>query len=170
MRLSRHCYDKAHRCPGWAGGGLKYPKGANRCDNGHIQIDYSNRWKRDWTFHRCDKCDVVCWPIVTQWLDPAHWRWWVSHRIKSRLQDWVWHTLQPFIVATLARLCGWIDRIPAYRRRPGPGKGRHWTQSQWGCWPLRLAHRSMKLDERWKTCVWEDVPDGEEEASDHVIP
>lgn len=166
MRLSRHCYDKPHRCPGWAGGGFKYPKGEDRCNGGHIQIDYSNRWKRDWTFHHCDKCDVVCWPIVVQWLDWRHWRWWVGYRVKMRFQDWVMFKLQPFVVVNLVHLCKVIDRIPAYRRRPEPKKGRHWTHSQWGCWPLRLATFSDKLDQRWKTNVWEHIPDGEEQQGD----
>lgn len=160
MRLSRHCYDKPHRCPGWAGGGWKYPRGAQRCDNGHIEIDYSNRWKRNWTFHHCDKCDVVCWPIFTQWLDPSYWRWKLT-RLRGWWQEHVTWWLQEFVVVALVRLCHMIDHIPAYRRRPDPEKGRHWTSSGWGC-VLRLGTASDKLDQHWKTHIWEHPIEGEQ--------
>lgn len=35
MRLSRPCYDKAHRCPGWAGGGWKSAR-RDRCPGGYV--------------------------------------------------------------------------------------------------------------------------------------
>lgn len=168
MRLSRHCYDKPHRCPGWNGGGMKFAK-ESRCDGGHIQIDYTSRWKRDWTFHRCDRCDVICWPIVVQWLDWRHWTWQLRHW-KFRLAERILWPAQYYIVTGLARLCDLIDNIPAYRRRPDPEKGWHWTRSQWGCWPLRLATTSDKLDQRWKTRVWGPVPEGEgKQDDDHTV-
>lgn len=127
MRLSRHCYDKPRRCPGWNGGGFTYAK-VQRCDNGSIQINYSSRWKRDWTFHRCDTCDVVCWPIVTQELDPAYWRHWHLYQFKNWTQERLLWPLQKAIVLGL------------YTR------------------PLRFGTVALKLDERWKTNVWETTP------------
>jgi len=86
MRLSRHCYDKPHRCPGWAGGGTRYPKGESRCESGRLQINYEDRWYR-WRFHRCNKCDVAAWPIVVQELDWTWWRW-RFHGWFWKLKDW----------------------------------------------------------------------------------
>ena len=37
MRISRPCYDKPYRCPGWAGGGMRYAK-VDRCSNGRTDI------------------------------------------------------------------------------------------------------------------------------------
>jgi hypothetical protein len=165
VRLSRHCYDKPHRCPGWAGGGAKYPKGESRCNNGHIQIDYSNWWTRDWTFHRCDKCDVVCWPIVVRELDWHWWRW--------RLHDWKYwwndrlYDAQYRVVAGLENLCGRLDRIPILQRDE---RGKWiWVSSCWGCWPLRLATLSDKLDQRWKTRVWTPVTEEGRKDREHSV-
>lgn len=123
MRLSRHCYDKPHRCPGWAGGGFRYAR-VNRCEGGRIQIDYSSRWKRNWTFHRCDRCNVVCWPIVIRELD---WRWWLEWRL---WRFWTFWLPERFV------------------------------------WPVQRAivivTRSYRLDQRWKTRIWEPVPEGEQ--------
>jgi hypothetical protein len=66
MRLSRPCYDKFHRCPGWIGGGPRYAR-RTRCDNGHIQVRYDARlWK--WRFWPCNRCDVVVWPYAIRWF------------------------------------------------------------------------------------------------------
>ena len=69
IRLSRPCYDKAHRCPGWAGGGLKYARRV-RCTNGYISIDYTNRWWR-WRTWTCNTCNVVTLPSVVRWTSPG---------------------------------------------------------------------------------------------------
>ena len=67
MRLSRPCYDKIRRCPGWVGGGPKYPRGESRCHNGRIRVDFGARlWK--WRFWPCDTCDVVIWPYAIRWF------------------------------------------------------------------------------------------------------
>lgn len=92
IRLSRGCYDKFHRCPGWVGGGNKYPKGdRSRCDNGRIlyfSMETSEPirlWK--WRFIGCDTCNVVVWPYVTRYIDPT--AWWVEIRYSLlRLQRW----------------------------------------------------------------------------------
>lgn len=74
MRISRPCYDKFHRCPGWAGGGVKYAKRGSRCEGGHIAVDYDARlWK--WRLWRCGTCDVVVLPYLVRWLDFGWWRW-----------------------------------------------------------------------------------------------
>jgi hypothetical protein len=90
MRLSRHCYNKPHRCPGWIGGGTRWAK-VHRCDNGRIVMDYDDPWRK-WRFNRCDTCDVVCWPIVVRELD---WRWW-GWRLDSFWRFWMpEHVLWP---------------------------------------------------------------------------
>jgi hypothetical protein len=135
VRLSRHCYDKPHRCPGWAGGGWKYPRRdrENRCDNGRINIDYSSYWSRNWRFHRCNTCDVVCWPIVLQELDPAYWRHWHWYRFKNWFEEHVVWPWQYNIVAGLETLCTWIDKIPVWQRNEAGKLVR--LPSCWGCWP-----------------------------------
>lgn len=88
MRLSRTCYDKAHRCPGWAGGGIHSAK-VSRCPSGSIRtrdmrigeedgrrVVYGRYPSEDkWRFGHCTDCDVVTWPVITRWLDPGWLRW-----------------------------------------------------------------------------------------------
>lgn len=69
MNISRPCYDKYHRCPRWAGPGLRYAK-ERRCADGHVVFDPSQRlWK--WRIHRCDRCDVLVLPYLFRWVDPT---------------------------------------------------------------------------------------------------
>lgn len=100
MRMSRMCYDKSHRCPGWAGGGMRYAK-VSRCDNGHVRTrvpyeglpgEFEVPYAQPWRFGYCDTCDVVTWPSVTRWLD---WRWLRSYarhdiprRVRYRIESW----------------------------------------------------------------------------------
>lgn len=78
IRISRPCYDKYHRCPGWNGGGLRYAK-RDRCDGGYVTVDYDKRcWT--WRSHRCNKCRVIVLPYRVRWFDPS---WWWSS-IRSR--------------------------------------------------------------------------------------
>lgn len=75
LRISRPCYDKYHRCPGWAGGGTKWAR-VQKCYTGYIDVDYSRRaWK--WRTHRCASCGVIVLPYVVRWLDLGWWRWMV---------------------------------------------------------------------------------------------
>lgn len=76
MRLSRVCYDKAHRCPGWAGGGFKFAK-VKLCEDGRLDVwdEKYGRWWRYLRFAKCCECDVRTWPLITRWLDPSWWRW-----------------------------------------------------------------------------------------------
>lgn len=95
MRLSRPCYDKPHRCPGWAGGGIHRAK-VDRCYNGSIRTrvpyegypgEFHYPGSKKWRFGHCNKCDIVTWPVVTRWLDPGWWKW-VFHKWTWRYDDW----------------------------------------------------------------------------------
>lgn len=81
-RLSRPCYDKYHRCPGWAGGGLKYAK-RKRCDGGSIQVDWDDDWWA-WKFWRCGKCNVTVLPYYSRKLSLAYWAWEIAHWYRFR--------------------------------------------------------------------------------------
>jgi hypothetical protein len=74
MRLSRPCYDKMHRCPGWAGGGMRFAR-HDRCVNGRLRPRgrrehiYAGRlWRL--RLNRCDTCDVLALPYAVRWMDP----------------------------------------------------------------------------------------------------
>lgn len=83
MNIRRACYDKPHRCPGWAGGGFHYPKeGKSICDSGFIP--YSESRFDAWLFKKCSRCGTVRLPIVTKWLDPSWLKFWVVREI----EDW----------------------------------------------------------------------------------
>jgi hypothetical protein len=89
VRISRPCYDKFHRCPGWAGGGGRYAK-VQRCDSGRVQVDYdAPLWK--WRMWPCGTCPVVVLPYVIRWAEP---RWWLytlhsrASEIRYRLSIW----------------------------------------------------------------------------------
>jgi hypothetical protein len=73
MRISRPDYDKAHRCPGWSGGGMTRYATVRRCDGGYLHGDiYAGRWWR-FRMNRCDTCDLLVLPYVVRYLD---WRTW----------------------------------------------------------------------------------------------
>lgn len=139
MRLSRGCYDKYHRCPGWVGGGPRYAK-VHRCDNGHIQVDYDAvLWK--WRFWPCNTCDVVVWPWMTRWLSP--WQWWHGLRRWARdevdfvVDDWRWSrrsgvnipwSLWLLVVSECRRLPKWLRLRRVYARLWGERQQRHWRR------------------------------------------
>lgn len=88
MRLSRPCYDKFHRCPGWAGGGFKYPK-VDKCTNGYIKYgkDYTYRI---WEFGHCSKCDVIVFPNHIRYIDATFYKselLWKIQKIKWAVQN-----------------------------------------------------------------------------------
>lgn len=87
-RLSRGCYDKFHRCPGWNGGGPKYAK-VKRCDDGRIEVDYDNRWWA-WKFWPCDTCNVLVWPYHTRKLSLPWWKFELTHRHEGWRNDREW--------------------------------------------------------------------------------
>jgi len=87
VRLSRPCYDKPHRCPGWAGGGDRYAK-IQRCEGGHLNDLYEKRlWRL--RFNRCDTCDVLVLPYAIQYFGPWWWRYTIrkaARNIRYRVQ------------------------------------------------------------------------------------
>ena len=90
IRISRPCYDKMHRCPGWAGGGMRYAK-ADRCPNGGSITYYTTAYGSDqvkrlwkWRVSRCPECGVFVLPYVIRYAD---WRWW-RWDIPFRVSDW----------------------------------------------------------------------------------
>lgn len=61
-----------------------------------------------------------------------------------------------WIVDGLERLCTVLDHVPRVYRDAGRW---HFTiHGCWGCYPLRLADASARLDERWKTGHWTESP------------
>ncbi len=87
MRISRPCYDKFHRCPGWAGAGWKYPK-ESTCDGGSLAaFCYEGRWWK-WRFNQCQTCGIWVLPYLAHWLDP---RWWTFvPTLIRRWVEWQW--------------------------------------------------------------------------------
>lgn len=88
MRLSRPCYDKPWRCPGWAGGGMRYAK-RDRCEGGRM-LGWNHgeqRWPHLW-FHRCNTCDVVTLPFALRWVISVDWWGVVTRRAAWRLESW----------------------------------------------------------------------------------
>lgn len=92
-RISRPCYDKYRRCPGWAGPGLKYNKdGEDWCENGIV--DYTHFEKRLWKWRvaHCPICHTTILPYHVRWVDPTwlwsslKWKWYERYRAK----EWLW--------------------------------------------------------------------------------
>lgn len=81
---SRPCYDKFHRCPGWAGGGLRYAR-VRRCASGYIAYYNDDGmmplWR--WRTYRCPKCQVIVLPYVIRYADPR----WLGYRAARRWED-----------------------------------------------------------------------------------
>jgi hypothetical protein len=74
--ISRPCYDKPHRCPGWAGGGWLRAL-VSRCESGSLgRIDYRRRF---WRGARCPECNLYVLPIATQKVDPTFIWWRIRH-------------------------------------------------------------------------------------------
>lgn len=72
MRISRPCYDKPHRCPGWAGGGALGAK-VYRCESGSLGDGMYDKKAWAFRFNRCKLCNLMVWPYVISRFD---WRWW----------------------------------------------------------------------------------------------
>ena len=95
LRISRPCYDKMHRCPGWAGGGMRFAK-YDLCPGGGY-ITYlttepggeviKSHWK--WRVNQCPKCSVYVLPYVIRYVDLRWWRWEV-HRWCDNVAYWLW--------------------------------------------------------------------------------
>jgi len=88
VSFRRHCYDKPHRCPGWAGGGWSHPReGKSICPSGSLsaQIWRDDNRFRWWKSYQCELCGTRTIPRVTRWLDPT-WLWWYVRR--HVMYDW----------------------------------------------------------------------------------
>lgn len=86
-RISRPCYDKHHRCPGWAGGGMRHAR-RERCDGGSLArvIDYDSPWWK-WRAHTCPVCGVLVLPVVIRYADPT----WYAWTVPFRFRNWRWN-------------------------------------------------------------------------------
>lgn len=111
IRISRPCYDKPHRCPGWAGGGCLGAK-EDRCTGDGGYVVTRARWvavwddpdpeseptgsykdehpgSNQWRFGRCGECGLRTWPYAVRWVD---WRyvlvWKLKHGVWSWLSEW----------------------------------------------------------------------------------
>jgi len=87
VRISRPCYDKYWRCPGWAGGGGRFAR-VKRCESGSLGpvIDYGSRWWT-WKIHQCPTCGVYVLPYHFQAIDPTAWPY-ALRRLGWRIRDW----------------------------------------------------------------------------------
>lgn len=64
--------------------------------------------------------------------------------------------LKKLIVISLEKLCWWADNVYLPYRFEGQW---HFGNGMLGCYYLNLANRSVRLDDKWGTGVWEkDVP------------
>lgn len=72
MKISRPCYDKPHRCPGWIGGGMRYAE-VNRCPTGTLINGIYDKQLWQWRFNRHLDCGLLVMPYAVRWVD---WRWW----------------------------------------------------------------------------------------------
>lgn len=79
MRISRPCYDKIWRCPGWAGGGMRYAR-VDRCDDGRLPGDLFDRRLWRWRCNRCTTCGVLALPYMIRYVDPG----WYTSRLRFR--------------------------------------------------------------------------------------
>lgn len=93
MRISRPCYDKRHRCPGWAGGGMKSAK-VDLCDGGYVlhpstRIPYEREYSM-FEFGECNKCGVIVLPDVVRKFD-LHWlSWHIPFLVRNRIEKLKW--------------------------------------------------------------------------------
>lgn len=116
MYLRRHCYDKAHRCPGRNGGGFKYPvlpKGTPEPDwyrelreedpERFEPWEQSNLVQQHW-WQQLERCDrgLIYMPYGDPW---RMWRWGRCNRcdiraipMVSRYLDpkWLWWEMKSF--------------------------------------------------------------------------
>jgi hypothetical protein len=118
MRISRPCYDKYHRCPGYAGGGLKHAK-RNRCPGAGYITWVTTTYGGDqekrlylWRLNRCPKCRVIVLPFLIRWLDYS---WW-AQMIRTWQQDLA------YWLEERKEKPGPAASPPETRPRPGPGQ------------------------------------------------
>lgn len=125
MRISRSCWDKPRRCPGWAGAGWNYRAAlAERtyCHNG--SVTFPHRW---WSLGVCDECGVRVLPYWTRLLFPTYY-WGMRGIYKMRL---LWRV----------NLVGWrLMGVPQLYDEDTGFDTRHW---RW--WIYRLGEGLHRL-------------------------
>ena len=84
IRVSRPCYNKWRRCPGWAGPGWKTRK-VPYCDNGFFPLEQVGDWWK-WKPWTCQVCRTWVLPVNVEKLDPSFWKW----RLSVILRNWWW--------------------------------------------------------------------------------
>jgi hypothetical protein len=89
--ISRPCYDKPRRCPGWAGGGWK---GAEHllCHekdgySGYTNINFRDRWWK-WKTSKCDNCGVIVLPYAVRLTSLRSW--WYEIRFFKHTMWFIW--------------------------------------------------------------------------------
>lgn len=82
IHIRRACYDKPWRCPGWAGGGWRYPK-KTVCEGGSIG-HYESKLANLFLPRRHADCGTVRLPLIVKWVDPT----WVLYIAYRKIQDW----------------------------------------------------------------------------------
>jgi hypothetical protein len=118
-RVSRQCYDKPHRCPGWAGGGWHYTDDSI-CQSGYVDwYGYTDPTTGEWVDKRLKKfrantcrkqCGTLVLPYATRYVDPTWWK----YEAESRWDDilyWRW------------------------------GYPKHVIRDRWIIWKIRREHR-----------------------------
>ena len=98
--ISRPCYDKHRRCPGWAGGGWKGAKYTFCREkdgySGYLDIDYESKWWK-WKTHKCSNCGVTVLPYMVRWTSPySYWlsvrfarnSWWWLIKLETKIGKW----------------------------------------------------------------------------------
>jgi hypothetical protein len=99
FRISRPCWDKPHRCPGWAGGGNRFAK-VQTCDNGRIStkprmikiadfepFETDHPGSNPWRMGKCNTCNVITIPWALRHVDPRYWKM-SAYLAWRRLSDW----------------------------------------------------------------------------------
>jgi hypothetical protein len=92
VRISRPCWDKPHRCPGWAGAGWKFPKEdycppsgekpgyvERRMFKGYFKVVRFGRHYKvlqfnatTFMFGKCNRCGVITLPYFLRKFDPRY--------------------------------------------------------------------------------------------------
>jgi hypothetical protein len=115
-RVSRPCYDKFKRCPGWAGGGTRTAR-VRRCDNGFLYDHYDKKlW--EWRFARCPKCNVLVLPSKVRWLD---WRYvwgWKLREVPGDFREW-WKDNFSWGEEDTGEWAAYAGPLEVLRRAPG---------------------------------------------------
>lgn len=85
IKISRPCYDKYRRCPGWAGAGWKYNR-RDWCHDGMASWEFFELPRWTWRWWRCIECGTLVLPYNARYLDPRWWRHWTPRRLRW----WPW--------------------------------------------------------------------------------